>query len=69
MNRYKLRYGPGSAHSDLPAEIVADRYLRIGAYTNFYRESENPLTPSTVLHSIANKAIVHIELIEENVRK
>ncbi len=65
MNRFKIKYGPGSSYDDLPTEIVADSYMRIGAYTNFYRLNADPLSQSTVLHSIANKAIVHIELIDE----
>ena len=65
MNRFRIKYGPGSSYNDLPTEIVADSYGRIGAYTNFYRENAEGL--STILHSIANKAIVHIELTDEDI--
>ncbi len=65
MNRYKINYGAGVSYKDLPTEIVAHSYARTGAFTNFYREKDDG--PWTVVHSIASKAIVHIELTEEDV--
>ena len=66
MNRYKITYGPG--YSNLPSEIEADVFFREGAFTQFnVRSREGVGTGPQTVHSIASKAIVHIELVEENI--
>lgn len=69
MNRYKITYGPG--YTNLPGEILADSFTRHGAFTLFMRRPNTQAGErlSTTLHSIASKAIVHVELEEENVHE
>ncbi len=61
MKRYKLRYVRG--YDDLPPEIEADYYHQRGPTTFFYSEDKTGLEHELV-HSIATKYIVHIELLE-----